>query len=78
MSLTLTLPTLETRPANPPETRVAHVAKWLADAVRRDPVNAAQVVGDKAPWLAVVAATLVAVNNAARSWQAVAGGTDGP
>jgi hypothetical protein len=46
MSLTLTLPTLETRPANPPETRVAHVAKWLADAVRRDPVNAAQVVGD--------------------------------
>ena len=46
MALTLTLPTLETRPANPPETRVAHVAKWLADAVRREPVNAAQVVGD--------------------------------
>jgi len=46
MSLALTLPKLETHPANPPETRVAHVSRWLADAVRRDPVTAAQLIGD--------------------------------
>ncbi|MBX7159347.1 MAG: hypothetical protein K1X95_03570 [Acidimicrobiia bacterium] len=56
---------------------VSTVILWIA-ALAAAAGAAAQVVGDKAPWLAVVAATLVAVNNAARSWQAVAGGTDGP
>ena len=46
MPLTLTLPKLETRPVNPPETRVAQVTKWLAETVRRDPAAAAQVAGD--------------------------------
>lgn len=56
---------------------VSTVILWIA-ALAAAAGAAAQVVGDKAPWLAVVAATLVAVNNAVRSWQAVAGGTDGP
>jgi cyclic-di-GMP-binding protein len=46
MALSLTLPRLESHPANPPETRVAHVSRWLADAIKRDPVSAAQVIGD--------------------------------
>ena len=46
MAISLTLPKLESHPANPPETRVAHVARWLGDAVRRDPVTAAQLIGD--------------------------------
>ena len=48
---------------------VSTVILWIA-ALAAAAGAAAQVVGDKAPWLAVVAATLVAVNNAARSWQA--------
>lgn len=48
---------------------ISTVVLWLAAAAAAVGA-AAQVVGDKAPWLAVVAATLVAVNNAARSWQA--------
>lgn len=48
---------------------ISTVVLWLAAAAAAAGA-AAQVVGDKAPWLAIVAATLVAVNNAARSWQA--------
>lgn len=48
---------------------ISTVVLWLA-ALAAAAGAAAQVVGDKAPWLAIVAATLVAVNNAARSWQA--------
>jgi len=46
MPLTLTLPPLDPRPANPPETRPAKVATWLAETLRRDPVDAASVIGD--------------------------------
>lgn len=61
---------------------ISTVVLWLAAAAAAAGA-AAQVVGDKAPWLAIVAATLVAVNNAARSWQATfepdpPAGTDGP
>lgn len=48
---------------------VSTVVLWIAAAAAAVGA-AAQIVGDKAPWLAIVAATLVAVNNAARSWQA--------
>lgn len=47
---------------------VSTVILWIAAAAAAAGA-AAQIVGDKAPWLAIVAATLVAVNNAARSWQ---------
>jgi hypothetical protein len=45
-ALTLTLPKLDAKPAHPPETRLAKVAAWLADIGRRDPVAAAQLMGD--------------------------------
>lgn len=48
---------------------ISTVVLWIAAATAAAGA-AAQVVGDQAPWLAIVAATLVAVNNAARSWQA--------
>lgn len=61
---------------------ISTVVLWVAAAAAAAGA-AAQVVGDKAPWLAIVAATLVAVNNAARSWQAAflpdePVGSDGP
>jgi hypothetical protein len=46
MPLTLSLPALESRPANPPETRPAKVFPWLDDLLKRDPNDAAGVIGD--------------------------------
>jgi len=46
MPLALTLPPLDPRPANPPETRPAKVFEWLDEALKRDPVEAASVIGD--------------------------------
>lgn len=46
MPLTLTLPKLDPDPANPPETRLPRVTAWLAETGRRDPVAAAQLIGD--------------------------------
>ena len=46
MPLTLSLPPLDPRPANPPETRPAKVFEWLDEALKRDPVDAASVIGD--------------------------------
>lgn len=48
---------------------VSTVLVWVA-ALAAAVGAAVQVVGDRAPWLAAVAAALLAVNNAARSWQA--------
>lgn len=46
------------------------IVVWVAAAAAA--VGAAgQVLQDRAPWLAVVAGLLVAVNNVLRSWQAV-------
>ncbi|MEO8485619.1 MAG: hypothetical protein ABI585_04705 [Betaproteobacteria bacterium] len=45
-ALSLTLPKLDARPTNPPETRTARVSAWLAEIGRRDPVAAAQLMGD--------------------------------
>lgn len=49
---------------------VSTIVLWVA-ALAAAVGAAAQVVGDRAPWLAVVAAALVAINNALRSWQSV-------
>ena len=46
MPLTLNLPPVDPRPAHPPETRPTKVAEWLADAAKREPVQAASVIGD--------------------------------
>lgn len=57
MPLTLSLPPLDPRPANPPEIRPAKVFPWLDDVLRRDPVEAAGVIGD----------SLAAINRVAMS-----------
>src|SRR5437773_7473097 len=46
MALALSLPPLDARPANPPETRPARVQPWLEETLTRDPVDAAGVIGD--------------------------------
>jgi cyclic-di-GMP-binding protein len=46
MALTLSLPPIDPRPANPPETRPSKVFPWLDDLLTRDPVEAARVIGD--------------------------------
>ncbi len=61
MPLTLNLPALDPRPANPPETRPTKVAEWLADAAKRDPVHAAQLIGD-----ALAATNRVAMSDSRR------------
>jgi hypothetical protein len=45
-NLALSLPALDANPANPPETRPARVLPWLAEVLRKDPVEAARIVGD--------------------------------
>jgi cyclic-di-GMP-binding protein len=45
-ALALSLPILEDRPANPPETRIAAVKAWLAENAHRDPIDAARTIGD--------------------------------
>jgi cyclic-di-GMP-binding protein len=46
MALALSLPALDARPANPPETRPARVQPWLEEMLKRDPIDAAGVIGD--------------------------------
>jgi len=46
MALALSLPQLDERPSNPPETRLAKVGPWLEDLLKRDPIEAARVIGD--------------------------------
>jgi len=46
MALALSLPPLDARPANPPETRPARVQPWLEETLKRGPVDAAGVIGD--------------------------------
>ena len=46
MPLNLSLPPIDPRPANPPETRPAKVFPWLDENLARDPVEAARVIGD--------------------------------
>ena len=46
MALALSLPSLESRPAHPPETRPARVQPWLDETLKRDPIEAAGTIGD--------------------------------
>ncbi len=46
MALALSLPQIDERPSNPPETRLARVGPWLDDLLKRDPTEAARVIGD--------------------------------
>ena len=46
MALTLSLPRIDQRPANPPETRPARIGPWLAEMLKRDPIEAAGTIGD--------------------------------
>jgi len=61
MPLSLTLPPLDPHPANPPETRPAQVFPWLDATLKRDPVEAARLIGD-----ALAATNVVAMRNARR------------
>jgi hypothetical protein len=61
MALTLTLPPLDPRPANPPEIRPAQVFPWLAAALKRDAIDAARIIGD-----ALAATNLVAMSDSRR------------
>ena len=46
MALALSLPSLESRPAHPPETRPARIQPWLDETLKRDPIEAAGIIGD--------------------------------
>jgi cyclic-di-GMP-binding protein len=46
MALSLSLPTLDERPTNPPETKPARVQEWLNEVLKRNPVESARIVGD--------------------------------
>ncbi|HEY5310338.1 MAG TPA: hypothetical protein VIK97_17620, partial [Casimicrobiaceae bacterium] len=46
MTLALSLPAVESRPANPPEIRPVKVAQWLDETARRDAADAAHRIGD--------------------------------
>src|SRR2546423_3722876 len=46
MALALSLPSLESRPAHPPETRPARIQPWLHETLKRDPIEAAGIIGD--------------------------------
>jgi hypothetical protein len=60
-NLALSLPSLESHPANPPEIRPAKVGEWLAEASKRDAAMAARLVGD-----ALAATNRVAMSDARR------------
>lgn len=46
MSLALSLPAVDPHPAHPPEIRPTKVGPWLDDVLKRDPVEAARLIGD--------------------------------
>jgi len=57
MALTLSLPTIDARPTNPPEVRPAKVFPWLDEQLKREPSEAAGIIGD----------SLAAINRVAMS-----------
>ena len=61
MPLTLSLPPLDPYPANPPEIRPAKVFPWLDATLKRDPVEAARIIGD-----ALAATNLVVMRSSRR------------
>ena len=61
MALTLSLPPIDPNPAHPPETRPAQVFPWLEAASRRNPIEAARLIGD-----ALAATNLVPMSESRR------------
>jgi hypothetical protein len=61
MPLTLSLPPVDPKPANPPETRPTQVFAWLDAALRHNPVEAARLIGD-----ALAATNAVAMSDTRR------------
>ena len=61
MTLALSLPPIDPRPSHPPETRAAQVQAWIEAATRRDPIEAAGLIGD-----ALAAINRVALSDARR------------
>jgi hypothetical protein len=61
MPLNLTLPPIDPHPAHPPETRPAQVFPWLDAALKREPVEAARMIGD-----ALCATNLVSMRSTRR------------
>ncbi|HTS22158.1 MAG TPA: hypothetical protein VMN79_10140 [Casimicrobiaceae bacterium] len=61
MTLALSLPAIEARPAHPPETRPARVQPWLEETLKREPIDAAATIGD-----ALAATNRVAVSETRR------------
>ena len=61
MALALSLPAVQSRPANPPETRFAKVGPWLTLVARGGPSDAARVIGD-----ALAATNRVAMSDSKR------------
>jgi hypothetical protein len=46
LSLALSLPPIDERPAHPPETRPAQVQAWIDETMKRESIEAAGVIGD--------------------------------
>jgi cyclic-di-GMP-binding protein len=61
MALALSLPRIDQRPTNPPETRPARVVPWLNEMLKRDPIEAAATIGD-----ALAAVNRVAISGSRR------------
>lgn len=61
MALALSLPAVDPNPANPPEIRLARVGPWLDETARREPIEAARLVGD-----ALAATNRVAMSDSKR------------
>ncbi len=61
MAIALTLPPVDARPANPPEIRPAKVGAWLIEIGRREPADAARLIGD-----ALAATNRVAMSDSKR------------
>jgi hypothetical protein len=61
MALKLSLSPVDLHPANPPETRPAQVTAWLDQALTRNAIEAARVIGD-----ALAATNAVAIGDARR------------
>lgn len=61
MVLALSLPALDAHPAHPPEIRLAKVGPWLDEIRKRDPADAARLIGD-----ALAATNRVAMSDSKR------------
>jgi len=59
--LSLSLPTLDSHPAHPPETRPGKVGPWLNETTQREAAFAARVIGD-----ALAATNRVAMSDSRR------------